>query len=355
MESRRARLAVGRFPKGLLPLLFCMSACGLRTELLVSLPDAGRAPDGPILSTADGPPMVPPDLRADPSPDISAPDRPADLVSERTPDLVYPDLPSLPSLPDVPVPTEVRPGDVVIRIPDLAAERLPDLLPAERGPDGLADLASDQRVDLLPDVLSDLRPDLGPDLRPDLLPDLSVERPWEVLPDLVPDLAPPLDGPCSQDATVVCTCDNGLSGQRICLPSHVYSECGCGTPALMRVKNGVIGTWTGTANTPWVAPYLVTFTFDSYTHYGARTLQGNQVALYYGMDDDSPFKHYEITDMSANGDATGTIDIVFSSSGNFNRDDLQGIKLSTDGARLQFYFMHGGAGPLQYDLQRSTP
>jgi hypothetical protein len=219
----------------------------------------------------------------------------------------------------------------------------------------LPDLAPDQRVDLLPD----LRPDLRPDLLPDKLPDLAVDRTRDVLPDLVPDLVPPMDGLCSQDATLSCTCDNGLSGQRICLPSHIYSECGCGTPELMRVRNGVVGTWTGTATTPWVAPYSVTFTFDSYTHYSARSLQGNQVALYYGIDDDSPFKRYDIADLRANGDGTGTIDIVFSNSGpggNINQDILDGIKLSADGTRLQFNFMHNGTyGPLQYDLQRSTP
>jgi len=122
----------------------------------------------------------------------------------------------------------------------------------------------------------------------------------------------------------------------------------------MRVRNGFIGTWTGTA-TAFGDTWPVTFTFDSYTHYSAKSLQAGIPALYYGSDDDSPLKLYNITDIQANGDATGTIVIYFSAN-DTNLDNLQGIELSADGSHLQFYFMHFGAnGPLQYDLQRVTP
>jgi hypothetical protein len=130
----------------------------------------------------------------------------------------------------------------------------------------------------------------------------------------------------------------------------------------MSVKNAVLGTWTGIATTPWVPPYQVTFTFDNYTHYSARSLQGTQPALYYGIDDNSLAKLYEIQTLLANGDAIGTIDIVFSTSqlpGQATRDLLEGVHLSVDGTRLQFYYLHvlsdGVYGPMQYDLQRSTP
>jgi hypothetical protein len=140
------------------------------------------------------------------------------------------------------------------------------------------------------------------------------------------------------------------------LPSLVYSECGCGTDALMRVKNGLIGTWTGTATTPWTSSYRVTFIFDSYTHYASRSLDGNSTsALYYGSDQDSPLKQYEVTDVQANGDAVGTIDIYFGDSST-TRDSLQSIQLSTDLSRLKFSVMHlDQYGPLQYDLQRTSP
>jgi len=161
-------------------------------------------------------------------------------------------------------------------------------------------------------------------------------------------------GTCAAGSTLPCTCDNGMSGSLVCLPSQVYSECVCGTPALMRVRNGFIGTWTGTA-TAFGNTWPVTFTFDSYTHYSAKSLQAGISALYYGSDDDSPLKLYNITDLQANGDANGTIVIYFSAN-DTNLDNLQGIELSADGSHLQFYFMHFGAnGPLQYDLQRVTP
>ncbi|MGA9654610.1 MAG: hypothetical protein WBV96_11930 [Polyangia bacterium] len=122
----------------------------------------------------------------------------------------------------------------------------------------------------------------------------------------------------------------------------------------MRVRNGFIGTWTGTA-TAFGNTWPVTFTFDSYTHYSAKSLQAGISALYYGSDDDSPLKLYNITDLQANGDATGTIVIYFSAN-DTDLDNLEGIELSADGSNLQFYFMHFGEyGPLQYDLQRVTP
>ena len=177
------------------------------------------------------------------------------------------------------------------------------------------------------------------------------------MPDLTPDLGSDQlvspDSTCTLGQILPCPCDNGLQGARVCLPSLVFSECGCGTDALMRVKNGVIGTWTGTVTTPWTSPYRVTFTFDSYSHYSARTVDGSGIpALYYGSDADSLEKLYTISDIQANGDANGTITIFFGP-GNSNLDKLEGIALSADLNHLKFYFMHGGSyGPLVYDLQR---
>jgi hypothetical protein len=255
------------------------------------------------------------------------------------------------------LPTDLSPPDRLPadRAPDLSPERFPDLapdLPTGRVPDLLpANRYPEVNRDLLSDRLADLVPDLNPDRTPDVLTDL--------LPDRLPDLLPPIDGSCRAGSTLPCTCDNGLQGSRICLPSHVYSECGCGTAELMRVRNGIIGTWSGTATTPWVDPYAVTFTFDSYSHYSDKSLNPDYSALYYGADEDSPLKRYDVTDMQANGDAKGTIDIVFmidGPPGSSTLDTLEGIRLSADGDRLQFYVMHLGTyGPLQYELQRVIP
>ena len=243
-------------------------------------------------------------------------------------------------------------------LPDLRPDAGPDLGPPfspEVSPDRSLDTARDLPHERLPDVVSPI--DRSPDRARDLPPVFDARRdlPRRVLRDSAPDLPPRLDGPCAEGATLPCTCANGLAGSRICLPSRAWSECGCGTPELMRVRNGVIGTWIGTVATPWLPPYTVTFTFDSYTHYSARSLDGDNPALYYGTDEDSPEKRYDITDIQDNGDATGYLDIVFGP-GNYTRQSLAGIQLSADGDTLRFWFMEGGdAGPLQYELRRALP
>jgi hypothetical protein len=252
----------------------------------------------------------------------------------------------------LPVP-EVQP-ELPIKPPVDAKPVSPDM-PADLRADGIPDRYRD-----LPDLIADLGRDLPTDQRPDWLPDVP---PTDSVPDRIPDLiadrlsdvAVGPDMGCSPGQTLSCMCNNGLQGAQICLPSLRYSECGCGTDALMRVKNGVIGTWTGTATTPWVPPYRVTFNFDSYGHYSAKSLDGAEPALYYGTDIDSPLKHYTISDIQADGDAIGSIDIVFDSN-SVDHDELKGIALSTDLNHLKFYFMHAGTyGPLQYDLRRDSP
>jgi hypothetical protein len=221
---------------------------------------------------------------------------------------------------------------------------LPDFgpdLPVDRPVDRSVDLPPDRKADVPSDVRSDAPTDRAPDRMPDGLPDLGK------------DLAVSPDSGCTLGRTLACTCDNGLQGSRICLASLAWSDCACGTDALIRVKNGVIGTWAGTATTPWTPAYKVAFTFDSYSHYSARSINASYVALYYGTDDDSPEKQYSIVDIQANGDANGTI-AVFFSPGDTNSDTLFGIALSADLNRLKFQVMHNGAyGPLQYDLQRT--
>jgi hypothetical protein len=294
--------------------------CGMRTDLLSSV-DAQVVPpptDGP--RSPDTPPDLP--IRRDGPPDPLPDLRPADLAVE--------------------APVDLKPQQ-----PDSFPDTLPD-----RGPDRFPDLPPDLLRDLPPDLRTDLLRDVVPDFPPDLPPD----QPRERFVDLPADLPPGPEVSCSSGSTLPCGCDNGLLGSRICLPSLVYSECGCGTDAVMRVKNGLIGTWTGTATTPWVPTYHVTFTFDSYTHYASRALDGGGTpALYYGSDQDSPLKQYDITDVQANGDALGTIDIYFGESGT-TRDSLQSIQLSADLSRLKFSVMHlDQYGPLQYDLQRTSP
>jgi hypothetical protein len=286
------------------------------------------------------------------SPDLP-PDRPADLVRER--------LADLPWTPDVP--PDLGPDRRADLLPDRAPDLLPDLppdlrrdLPPDLLPDSPPDLRRDLPPDLLPDLLPDLRRDLPPDLLPDLLPDILPDLPRERFRDLPPEVPPQGDAQCARGSTQPCSCPNGSVGSMICLSSLVFSECGCGTESLMRVKNGIIGTWTGSVTTPFWPTYHATFTFDSYTHYSAKAASdANGVpALYYGTDDDTPNKRYGITDIQANGDATGTIDIC--DVGGCNRNKLQAVQMSADLSQLKFYIMYQDQyGPLEYDLTRTSP
>jgi hypothetical protein len=306
-------------------------------------PRADASPDVPrTVMPHDGAVADSPDLRPDMGPDLEprvlpevSPDRPPDIARE---------LPSE-RIPDVVIPIDRGPDRFGDLPPDLGrelpSERMPDVvIPIDRFPDVVIP------IDRFPDVVIPI----------DRFPDVVI--PIDRGPDRFGDLPPLLDGPCAEGATVPCTCANGMAGTHICLPSHVWSECGCGTPELMRVRNGLIGTWTGTVTTPWVSPYAVTFAFDSYSHYSAKSVDGLYPALYYGTDDDSPDKRYDISDIEDNGDASGFIDLVWSAGGggDATREMLSGIQLSADGSKLTFWFMHMGSyGPIKYDLRRSTP
>jgi hypothetical protein len=231
------------------------------------------------------------------------------------------------------------------------------------------DVGFDQKVDRISFEVTktDLPPKTPPDAQPfdlradfrEVAPDLGFKA--DLARDLIPDTRTPPgdvvvrpDSACTLGNVQACTCDNGLNGTRLCLPSLLWSECGCGTDALMRVKNGMIGEWTGTATNPWTSPYQVLFTFDSYSHYSARSSGVSTSALYYGTDADSPLKHYSVDDMQSNGNARGTIDIFFDP--NTVQDKLDNIALSADLNRLKFSFMHFDQyGPLQYDLVRLIP
>jgi hypothetical protein len=123
----------------------------------------------------------------------------------------------------------------------------------------------------------------------------------------------------------------------------------------MRVRDGVLGDWFGTAAPPWTSPYPVRFAFDSYTHYSAWSSSASFSALYFGPDDESPDKRYSIDEIEANGEATGTIDIRLGF-GSTVRNKLADITLSADLNHLQFSYTYCDQyGPLQYALQRVTP
>jgi hypothetical protein len=98
-----------------------------------------------------------------------------------------------------------------------------------------------------------------------------------------------------------------------------------------------------------VAPYWVRITFrEDGTYSGVAEAAAGQPAFYYGTDEDSAEKRYELNDLQDDLEGIGQIDIVFWE-GNTNRGDLRNISLMGD--LLEFEFFHRGAyGPLTYQL-----
>jgi hypothetical protein len=127
--------------------------------------------------------------------------------------------------------------------------------------------------------------------------------------------------------------------------------------SLAELQDGLLGTWAGCVTTPWVPPYWITITFrDDGTYSGVAQLNqlGDwQPAFYYGTDEDSPEKRYELNDLQDSLKGIGQIDIFFWE-GNTSRGDLRNIKLMGD--QLEFEFFHGGQyGPLTYRVYRLRP
>jgi hypothetical protein len=76
------------------------------------------------------------------------------------------------------------------------------------------------------------------------------------------------------------------------------------------------------------------------------------IAMYYGMDEDSPLKTYSMTYFQASRLGIGQIDVVFDV-GSVTRDELRNVRLMGD--KLEFEMFHlGQYGPLTFQLNRAT-
>lgn len=120
------------------------------------------------------------------------------------------------------------------------------------------------------------------------------------------------------------------------------------------------GVWEGTAAYNGTNPYLVHVEFSDAT-YSAHCLPlaDDCVAFYYGTEQDSPYKQYELLDINAANQATGNLWIVFfpdaAEPGNLGAMDR--VELSLDQNQLSFWFLaswqnHGSGAPLIFSLTR---
>lgn len=122
------------------------------------------------------------------------------------------------------------------------------------------------------------------------------------------------------------------------------------------LKDGIVGTWEGCVTTPWVPAYWVTVVLRADGTYSAKSSESfdgsEMIAMYYGIDEDSPNKRYQLNDFQDNQQGIGDIDIDFG--GSINRDELRHVSLMGD--RLEFEVFHGSVyGPITFQLSRSGP
>lgn len=123
------------------------------------------------------------------------------------------------------------------------------------------------------------------------------------------------------------------------------------------MRTQMVGHWHGTTTTPWTPAYPVYLALESDGTYATRS-SGDQPALYYGTDLDTPLKTWALDDLSIYGLASGSIAIAFDyGGGGFDvaawSGELDDVQLDAAGNRLQLsYTTSSGYGPIQLDLWR---
>lgn len=121
------------------------------------------------------------------------------------------------------------------------------------------------------------------------------------------------------------------------------------TPA--SVQRRMVGKWHGSVTTPWEPVYEVDIEFFSNGNYSAHNTTGTTPAFYYGSDDDSPEKTFQVLSLDANG-ANGNI-VIYWWPGNTDVDELKAIKFSNGNTNLNFEFWRDNRyGPVKYALKR---
>jgi len=145
-----------------------------------------------------------------------------------------------------------------------------------------------------------------------------------------------------------------MDGAPIRCADWSFSETAPTASTVDDLTAGMVGSWHGCLDTPWEPTYWVELAFrgdGTYSSKADETLDGNrEIGVYYGTDDDSPFKRWRIDDIQGSGLGIGAIDVVFDQ-GSVVRGDLRAIRLMGD--RLEFEMFHMGQyGPMVFQLVR---
>jgi hypothetical protein len=128
-----------------------------------------------------------------------------------------------------------------------------------------------------------------------------------------------------------------------------FSEGPISVTTLQELSDGMVGTWEGCVETPWVPVYFVRIAFHAdgtYTADAPERLDGSETfPFYWGGEDDSSSNRYTIDDLQDSLKGLGEIEIPW-------RGELRHIRLMGD--QLEFHFFNGDYGPLVFRLFRTT-
>jgi len=124
------------------------------------------------------------------------------------------------------------------------------------------------------------------------------------------------------------------------------------------LASGMVGSWSGCADTPWTPVYWVDFTFRAdggYSAVAGEVLDGSEMrATYYGLEADHPGKQWFVLEM-IDGEGFGRLDIVDEPQLTVLDMDLRSIRLMGDTLTFElFHVTHEwDYGPLVFRLIRN--
>jgi hypothetical protein len=146
---------------------------------------------------------------------------------------------------------------------------------------------------------------------------------------------------------------NGGSGQST--PDlGLAARCGRATAdpgssdPLARLQYAMVGSWQGSASSPWVAPWSVAIDFTADGNYDATTTDSSAVGwavppFYY--DQDPEHDRWQLTTLDGS-DGAGAIYLQWLDT----PDDMKAICFNDALTHLHFEYYHLGYGPVVYEL-----
>ena len=124
----------------------------------------------------------------------------------------------------------------------------------------------------------------------------------------------------------------------------------------------MLGTWQGTVSAPSTLDYGVSLEFRADCRYSAYSIDlpgasYNTPAFFYGSNDDSPQKLFSITNIFADGSASGDINIVFAD-GTSRVGTLLNITVLDNTLSFEFYNSWESTeywyGPIVFTLKKTS-